>query len=125
MFALPSTGGTGKGHKAGRELQAECVPADELTAYRDVPIGGANILLVDVSFNGGLGEASNMVAPLLGAAVRVGFVVGAFGTTGSGNHSSTWTLHRSGGELTPTMQHQLRKAIQLAQDHRYVVVNCN
>lgn len=124
-----------KGHIAARSPQQEeadraaaAAHVAEVAKYKRVPIGGANILLVDVYLNGHLGGASNLVAPLLGAAIRVGFVVSAFGTAQQPN-TCTWTLQRSGGELSPTLQHQLRKAIGLARaaypSPMHLVINCN
>ena len=76
--------------------------AAQVAKFRCVPIGGANVLLVDVYLNGHMGGASNLVTPLLGAAIRVGFVVSAFGTAQQPN-TCTWTLQHSGGELSPTL----------------------
>jgi len=77
--------------------------------------------------NGHLCSPSSLVAPLLGAAIRVGFVVSAFGAAHQPN-TRTWTLQRSGGEPSPALRHQLRKAVGLASGlavPMHIVINRN
>jgi len=96
--------------------------------FRCVSIGGASILLVDVYLNGHMGGASNLVTPLLGAAIRVGFVVSAFGTAQQPN-TCTWTLQHSGGELSPTCNISCAKPSDSREQpvrlQCHLVINCN
>lgn len=104
--------------------------AVEVAQFSHVPIGAAHVLLIDVrpEFSSCMSDAIAFVAPLLSAAIGVGFTVGAFGTTVEPS-SLTWTLQRSGGGLTPLLQHQLRKIIAqtvaaVPQQFRRLKVTC-
>ena len=113
-------GGGEEDHTAGRDPQLEAADraaaaahAAEVAKYAaHIGIGAARVLLIEVRPHAmgliSVGIAS--AAPLLSAAIGVGFTVAAFGTTDR-EPSATWTMQRIGGELSPDFKHQLRKAI--------------
>lgn len=110
-------GGGEEGHTAGRDPQLEeadraaaAAHAAEVAEYEHVPIGTANILVIEWTAR----DAGRQLSPLMSAATRIGFEVKTC-IAMCDFMMVMWTLQRVGGDLSPELQHQLRKAIVLTE----------